>query len=580
MKWSTACPDWRERILEGRSLVPCKALFPAEAEAALDVFKSLKVVDLPMVPGPEGPRFQTFGEVCRPWVFEFVEAIFGAYDADSGKRLINEFLLLISKKNGKSTIAAGIMITALVLNWRHSAELSILAPTIKVAQNSADPAMAMVQRDPLLFEILKPIPHLRAIEHRTMGAVLRILAADDEVAAGSKAGFVLIDEEWLFGKSVKAENMLLEATGGLISRPEGFVIKLSTQSDEPPAGIWRDDLRRFRDIRDGNIEEPRSMGVLYEFPEDMIEDGSYKKPENWHITNPNLDASVSREILIDKFKKAEIGGPKSLAAFFAKHVNVEIGQSQRSDRWGGAEFWEKQAKKPRYVDPALKSAQKTLLLDDLLAQSETVTIGIDGGGLDDLLGLAVLGRHKESRDWLLWSHAWAHEIVLERRKEIASSIRDFEKDGDLTIVKNIGDDVEHVADVVEQVAASGLLPVKMGIGVDQAGISAIADALEQRGLGGDRIGGVPQGWKLNNAIKTTERRLAGGTLWHSGSPLMAWAVGNARVEARGNAITITKQISGSAKIDPLMALFDAVVAMDQNPESARSVYEERPLLVL
>jgi phage terminase large subunit-like protein len=43
------------------------------------------------------------------------------------------------------------------------------------------------------------------------------------------------------------------------------------------------------------------------------------------------------------------------------------------------------------------------------------------------------------------------------------------------------------------------------------------------------------------------------------------AVGNARVEPKGNAILVTKQASGSAKIVPLMAAFNAIALMAMNP---------------
>lgn len=543
MEWTTACPDWERRIVARESLIPLPPLFPAEARSALDVFKELRVVDAPGSP--------LMRDVCRPWILDFVAAVFGAYDPEVGRRLISEFFLCVSKKNAKSTLAAGVMLTALIRNWRESAEFLILSPTIEIANNSFFPARDMVRKDEELSDLFLVQDHVRTITHRGNGSVLKVVAAETETVGGKKATGVLVDELWIMGKRPNAENMLREACGGLASRPEGFTIFLSTQSDEPPAGVFLQKLRYARGVRDGRIDDKRFLPVLYEFPESMLKEKQHRDKKHFYITNPNMGASVDPEFLEREFRKAEEAGEESICGFLAKHLNVEIGLALRSDRWAGADYWEQQGR-------------EWVALDAIMAQCDVIDVGIDGGGLDDLLGLAVLGRHAETRQWLLWLHAWAHPSVLKRRKSEAARFMDFAADGDLTLVKQIGDDVLDVARIVQELEQSGLLDK---VGCDPHGLGGILDALVEAGIPSEKIVGISQGWKLAGSIKTAERKLAEGAMIHAGRPMGAWCVGNARIEPRGNAVTITKQASGFAKIDPLMAALNAVSLMSLNPES-------------
>lgn len=546
MDWDTSLPDWEEKIIKGESLVPCKPIFQDQADMALNIFKSLKMVDVIGQP--------TFGEACNQFVFDFVGAVFGAYDEEKGKQLIEEFFFLIAKKNGKSTIAAGIMITALLLNDRGSAELLLLAPTKEVADNAYKPASDMIKADPDLKLLLDAKDHLREIKHLETGAVLKVVAADSKTVSGKKASFVLVDELWLFGSMAKADTMLQEATGGLVSRPEGFVIYLSTQSDKPPAGVFKEKLDYYRDLRDGNIKNKTRLGVLYEFPKSYIDNQSYLKPENFHITNPNIGKSVQKDWIANQL--SVISDEDSRRTFIAKHLNVEIGQNLRSNRWAGAEFWERQT-------------DETITYDSLLERSEVVVIGIDGGGLDDLFGISLIGRDKKTGHWLCWSHAWAHESVLERRKSIATVLRDFEKDGDLTIVSDGLADISEIIEIASDVKQHGLLA---SVAVDPAGLGELIEELAEIDITpeNNQLIGAPQGYAMMNSIKTAERKVASGTFWHSKSAMMNWCVTNLKIEPTATAIRATKQTAGDAKIDPVMAMFDAVTVMSRNPEATNS----------
>lgn len=572
-KWSTACPDWEQRIVEGKSLIAFEPLFSAEAAEALEVFDNLRMVDA------AGSPFMS--EVSRAWIRDFVAQIFGSYDPDTGIRHITEYLLLISKKNGKSTDAAAIMLVVLILNWRQSAEFIILSPTVEIAGNSFKPAADMVRADEELSELFIVQDHIRTITHLGTGASLKVVAADSDTVGGKKAAVVLVDELWLFGKRPNAHNMLREATGGLAARPEGFVIYLTTQSDEPPAGVFKDKLEYARKVRDGEIEDNRFLPVLYEFPKQMLEDEAYLEPSNFYVTNPNLGLSVNEDWLLREYTKAVETSEEELRGFLAKHLNVEIGMNLRADRWPGAEFWQ------QGTDP------EPVTIDRLIEECEVICVGIDGGGLDDLLGAAAEGRTKAEypvvipehiddegnlilehiamkKKWLTWTYAWAHPSVLARRKDIASRLHDFQKAGEMSLVAAIGQDTAHLAKIVGKIEKSGLL---FQVGLDPNAIGGILDALVAEGVPEEKLVAVNQGYKLAGAIKNTERRLAEGVLVHGGTGLMAWCVGNAKVKVVGNAIVVTKQISGTAKIDPLMAVFNASTLMALNPPAQISDFD-------
>jgi hypothetical protein len=75
----------------------------------------------------------------------------------------------------------------------------------------------------------------------------------------------------------------------------------------------------------------------------------------------------------------------------------------RADGWAGAAVW-------------ARGVEQGLTLEAILDRSEVVTMGVDGGGLDDLLGIAVIGREKGTKRWLGWAHAFISDIGIERRK--------------------------------------------------------------------------------------------------------------------------------------------------------------------
>jgi phage terminase large subunit-like protein len=574
MPFDFACPDWADRLRRGETPIADLALDMVAAERAVSIFNKLR---LPDVPGQPELR-----EAAGEWMRDIVRAVFGSMETTPNGpevRQVGEIFILVPKKNAKTTSAAAIALTFMLLNKRRNADMLIIGPTQKISDVAFEQARGMIEADPdgFLQKRFHVQDHKKTIRCRVTGARLMIRTFGMDVLTGAKPIFALIDEVHLLGTVSYAADVIRQIRGGMMPFPESVLVMITTQSDHPPAGVFRSELQYARGVRDGKItERVRMLPVLYEFPEAVqtSEAKAWADPDLWHMVTPNLNRSITIDALMDGYERAKQDGQAEIIAWATQHLNVEVGLALHSNRWVGADFWQG-AMRVEVEGGGLIGLQR------LIERCEVATVGIDGGGADDLGGLSVIGREKETRRLIGWAHAWAHPTVLQRRKEIIPALQDFANDGDLTFCERPTQDHEEMCDIVGTLMDAKLLPEAEAVGLDAAGVAALVDALAGAGVTEAQMVAVAQGYRLSSAIWGLERKLMDGTFVHGGQRLMAWCIGNAKAEQKGNAVLITKETAGKAKIDPLIAMFNAFALMSRNPVARVGSYlDEAELLVL
>lgn len=534
----------------------------ARAAKALAFFNRLRLPDVAGNP--------TMAEACGEWFRDILCAFLASCDPDTKRRLVWELLCMVPKKNSKTTYVAALGLTALFMEDAPNRQMLLVAPSQNISERCFSQAQGMIRINSRLNDIFKVQDHLKSITRRKTGTKLDVKSFDTTIVTGEIPVLTIIDELHELGKKSKAAAVMQQIRGGGITKQGGQVLMITTQSDQEPAGVWKNELEKARKIRDGiGGENPILLPVLYEFPRELQRDKSYwSNPKNWAPILPNLGRSIDPVRLAEDYDNNGKINVEAETIWTSQHLNVEIGVGLKTGAWAGAEYWQ-------------AAEDESLTLHSLLDRCDVVVVSLDGGGLDDLYGGNVLGRDRQTREWLSWSHAWCHEGVLERRQSIASRLRDFRDAEELTIYKVAGEDIVAIIELIKLVKDRGLLAA---VAVDPAGLGEMVEALAEIDVTVENklLVGAPQGFGMMNAIKTAERKLQNLTLRHARSALMDWCVGNVKIEPLATAIRATKQNAGDAKIDPWAALMNSVTVMVRNPEPVRkvSIYKSRPLLVV
>jgi len=89
----------------------------------------------------------------------------------------------------------------------------------------------------------------------------------------------------VIAEAPEADRVIGQLRGGLVSQAEGFLVTITTQSERPPSGVFKNELNKARAVRDGKLDAP--LPILYEFPRDV----NWRDPANWTMVTPTRAAA-------------------------------------------------------------------------------------------------------------------------------------------------------------------------------------------------------------------------------------------------------------------------------------------------
>jgi len=309
------------------------------------------------------PELDVFERFCQGLVLEqggpllleaFQRLMLADYFAGA-----TETLILLSKKNGKTTVLAALALFHLLVRW--DAECVLGAASRDQATILYDQAVGFVRRSPGLAERVIPKTGYREIRSVRHAGRIRVLAADVDTADGIIPTLALVDELHRH----RSADLYGVFRDGLGPR-DGQMITISTAGDHEasPLGQMRAEARQLPAItRDGAHTYARSS------------DGAYAMHE-WAL-EPDADVGD-----LELVKTANPASWQTLDRLRARHDSPSMLPHQwlrfACGIWAGQDAW--------WITGEDWAALDT---DDRIQPGEQVTLGFDGSRVSDATALVI-----------------------------------------------------------------------------------------------------------------------------------------------------------------------------------------------
>lgn len=509
-------------------------------------------------PHIKGPKAKVIGQdedgrsiwakiQLEPWQVWLFMVVFGWKRLSDGLRRFRVALIMVPRKNTKSTLGAIVVLYMLTADGEGGPNCYSAATTRDQAKVVAEIAWEMAKRSPEFrdyYGVRMGAKTNLTIEVPATAGKFGPLSADAHSLDGLNVSLAVVDE--LHAHKTRQVWDVLETATGARSQP--FIFTISTAGSDQ-AGICYEQLSYVQKVLEGALVDESYFGINY-----TIDEGDdWRDPAVHRKANPNFGVSVQPDDLVRKVTKA-LHSPAAVNNFLTKHLNVWV---NAESSWMPMDAWR------ACGDPTLTRA----------AFLETPCwIGVDLAETRDVA--AVVQLFKTGPDaYTVFGRYYLPREAVERSP--VAQYSGWEREGWLTVTEGAVADYQRIQDDIVQLCHDYNV---QEVDFDRALAQQMTQQLQAKLEGRPEVVVVPQGViAFNPMMQLVERLVLSKTLRHNGDPVLTWMASNVVVQRNYKDEIYPRKAGGKDshhKIDGMVAMLTALVRASAADGSA-SIYLTR-----
>ena len=246
------------------------------------------------------------------WQKAILQSAYGFVDSETGLRRYRKLLLLIGRKNGKSTLDSGLANFHLTKDGEHGAEVYSIATKKDQAKIVWEESKKMINKSPALKKRCRTL--INGIFFDATESKFQALASDSNSLDGLNASCVIADEI----HAMRDKNLIDVMYDSMSAREQPMFIETSTMGTIRES-VFDNEYEYSSKVIDGTIEDYSLLPIIYEL--DSREE--WQNEVAWEKANPALNSIKDKEALRQKVERAK-ANPNELTNLLCKDFNIRM----------------------------------------------------------------------------------------------------------------------------------------------------------------------------------------------------------------------------------------------------------------